>query len=93
MSLISACVLGAMLLLAVADDLRARRISNRLVLMGAAAAALLHGLGWVSPALASAQAALVHGFVGGLVGALVLLPGYLLGRTGGKIYDKDKQIR
>lgn len=83
MSLIAACVLGVMLLLAVADDLRARRISNRLVLLGAAVAALLHGLGWVSPAPASAQAALVHGLFGGLVGALVLLPGYLLGRTGG----------
>jgi hypothetical protein len=70
---------------AVAGDLRARRIPNRLMLLGAFAAALLHGFAWVSPGLSSARESLLHGLAGLAVGALILLPGYLLGRTGGGV--------
>jgi Flp pilus assembly protein protease CpaA len=83
MTLPAAIALVLMLAAAVAGDLHTRRISNRLVLLGLAAASLLHGLGWVAPALASPQDALAYGLGGLAVGALILLPGYLLGRTGG----------
>ncbi len=76
-------MLAMLLVAAVLGDLRARRIPNRLLSLGAAAAVLLHGLGWVWPELSSPRASLVHGLSGLAVGALILLPGYLLGRTGG----------
>jgi Flp pilus assembly protein protease CpaA len=83
MTLSSAVVLVVLLAAAVAGDLRTRRIPNRLMLLGAFAAALLHGFAWVSPGLSSARESLLHGLAGLAVGALILLPGYLLGRTGG----------
>jgi Flp pilus assembly protein protease CpaA len=83
MSLSAAFMLAALLTAAVVIDLRTRRIPNRLVLLGAGAAALLHLIGAVSPTLSSAWEAVVHGMAGMVVGALWLLPGHLLGRTGG----------
>jgi Flp pilus assembly protein protease CpaA len=83
MSLSAAFMLAALLAAAVVIDLRTRRIPNRLVLLGAGAAALLHLIGSVSPALSTARDAVVHALAGMAVGALWLLPGYLLGRTGG----------
>jgi Flp pilus assembly protein protease CpaA len=68
---------------AVVTDLRTRRIPNRLLLLGAGAAVALDVIGWVSQVPPPARVALVHGLAGMGVGALWLLPGYLLGRTGG----------
>jgi prepilin peptidase CpaA len=79
----AAMVLAALLTAAVVTDLRMRRIPNPLLLLGIGAAALLHLIGSVSPALSTARDAVVHALAGMAVGALWLLPGYLLGRTGG----------
>lgn len=83
MSLQAAFVLFVLLAVAAVMDLRARIIPNRLLLLGAFAAAVLHSFAWVSPALSSPWESLVHGLAGLGVGALVLMPGYALGRTGG----------
>lgn len=60
---------------AAAWDLRTRRISNRLVLAGAALGLLLQGV------LAGAGGVLAA-ILGMLVGLAILMPGYLMGFTG-----------
>jgi prepilin peptidase CpaA len=82
-ALFAVSVLVLLLTAAVVTDLRMRRIPNRLLLLGAGAAALLHLVGAVSPALSTAREAVVHALVGMAIGALWLLPGHLLGRLGG----------
>jgi prepilin peptidase CpaA len=76
------CLLLALLACAVATDLRARRIPNRLVLTGLALALAGHGAALVLAAPPLAGAGLAAPLLGTLAGLAALLPLYLLRACG-----------
>ncbi len=79
---LSLVVLAALLAAAVVTDLRSRRIPNRLVLAGLAAAAVLHAAALLAAQPALAGTAAWAPASGALAGLAALLPLYLLRACG-----------
>lgn len=81
-ALLSVTVLALLLGLAIASDLRAHRIPNRLVGLGLAAALLLHAWALAADAVSLAGAHWWSPLAGAAVGAALLMPLHLSGGMG-----------